>query len=86
MTLTITYGMLNGDDVICPTTRHTREAKKFEEEIDNETVVRYALPEGRDESDFTVTDLNQAEAEALAERLQLRAQSVHNEPWGWEVT
>jgi len=90
-TLTICYGALDSDGNIDHDYCYMREAKRYVETVPDDdgsdmVVERYALPYGREESEFTVTVLDQAEAEALAQRLIDRLADVLGKPCDWEIT
>ncbi len=71
---------------------HCRKAQRFDETIIDDATgeeivpLRFSIPGDRDESDFTVIDLGQADAEALAERVCARAAAGSGDEWGWEVS
>jgi len=72
------------DGNIDPDRCHDRRAKRYEKTVADEDgedmpIVKYALKDGETQSGYTVTDLNQSEAEELAERLRSRAEAVHHE-------
>jgi hypothetical protein len=81
---TVVDGVIDVEHCFC------RPAKMYTEEIQDDdgtdiTVTYYALPNGRDESEFTVTELSQAEAETLAARLCQTAHNIQGGEWDWKV-
>lgn len=85
MTLTIHYGpILDGN--IDPEKCFCRPAKKYEEVVEGEPSTLYALPDGRDESEFTVTELDMDEAGSLATRLTTTLERITGEPCMFKVT
>ena len=80
----------------CPMLTTERKAKRYDEDVVDEitqevyTNPRYALPTGLSESDFEVTDLTEAEAIELSDRLAARRSGVVQwfgevVPWNEEV-
>ncbi len=90
MPLMIMYGPVV-DGEIDPERCNCRPAHRYTETVEPEddeddgVRIRYAIPEGRTIEEFTVTELNQQEAEELAIRVTTTAQEVNDAEWSWKV-